>query len=114
MGIDEKLLGCLDSNKEQPLRRQERLGQQPQTAQRTEGSQRGKSPPVPPRSREPTVNDNININVNPGNKRQAHQQQQQQKTTTYATVLQTANDGKGGWNLVQDKTTARREREHNN
>jgi hypothetical protein len=72
------------------------------------------TPSCTPRPREPTVNDNININVNPGNKRQAHQQQQQQKTTTYATVLQTANDGNGGWNLVQDKTTARREREHNN
>jgi hypothetical protein len=109
MGIDGKLLGRLDSNKEQPLRRQERLGQQPQTAQRTEGSQRGKPPPVPPRPREQTVNDNIN----PENQRPAHQQQQQQKTTTYATVLQTANDGNGGWNLVQDKITARRERERN-
>jgi hypothetical protein len=92
----EKLLGCLDSNKEQPPRRQERLGQQPQTAQRMEGSQRGTPPPVPPRPREQTVNDNININVNPGNQRPAHQQQQQQKTMTYAIRLQTANDGNGG------------------
>jgi hypothetical protein len=86
----EKLLGCLDSNKEQPSRRQERPEQQPQTAQRTEGMQRGKPPPRP-----------------------GHQQQQQQKKTTYAAVLQTADDSNGGWNLVQDKTTVRRERECN-
>jgi chromosome segregation ATPase len=34
----EKLLGHLDDNSEQTLRRQERLGQQPQTAQRMEGT----------------------------------------------------------------------------
>jgi hypothetical protein len=95
----EKLLEHLDNNGEQSPRRQERLGQQPQTAQRTEGSQRDKPPPVPPRPREPMVNGNININVNPGNQRPAHQQQQQQKKTTYATVLQAADDGNGGWNF---------------
>jgi hypothetical protein len=109
----EKLFERLDNNREQPPRGQERLGQQPQTAQRMEGSRRGKPPPVPPRPREPMANSNININVNPGNQRPAHQQQQQQKKTTYATILQTVDDGNGGWNLVQDKTTVRREREHN-
>jgi hypothetical protein len=109
----EKLLERLDNNRGQPPRRQERLGQQPQTAQRMEGSQRGKPPPVPRRPRELTVNGNININVNPGNQRPTNQQQQQQKKTTYATILPTADDGNGGWNLVQDKTTVRGEREHN-
>ncbi|KAI5787505.1 hypothetical protein FPQ18DRAFT_308164 [Pyronema domesticum] len=32
---------------------------------------------------------------------------------TYATVLQTANDDNGGWNLIQDKTTVRRQKEYN-
>jgi hypothetical protein len=70
----EKLLERLDNNREQPPRRQERLWQQPQTAHRTEGGQRDKPPPIPPRPREPTVNSNININVNPGNQRPAHKQ----------------------------------------
>jgi hypothetical protein len=54
-----------------------------------------------------------NSNINPNNQRPAHQQQQQQKKTTYAAILQTAEESNGGWNLVQDKTTVRRERERN-
>jgi hypothetical protein len=66
------------------------------TAQRMEGTQRGKPPPVPPRPREPMTNGNINIDINPSNHRPAHQQQQQQKKTTYATVLQTVEGSNGG------------------